>query len=142
MSNYYKFGNVQVLDISRHLTSDAGQAVQYIARSCRLDGNNKGEVESDLRKAIDFLKDELDRVSTYENPENDNDWTEIPREELREALAVIFTELHDARVGTIKREGDGTMWTKSGADKWETFGTRQHGESTDDFGLAERIVCD
>lgn len=62
MSDYYKFGNVQVLDISRHLTSNAGQAVQYIARSCRLDGNNKGEVEADLRKAIDFLEDELRRV--------------------------------------------------------------------------------
>lgn len=62
MSDYYKFGKVQVLDISRHLTSNAGQAVQYIARSCRLDGNNKGEVEADLRKAIDFLKDELRRV--------------------------------------------------------------------------------
>lgn len=77
MSDYYKFGDVQVIDISRHLTSNAGQAVQYIARSCRLDGNNKGEVESDLRKAIDFLKDELRRVDDQpEYGDSVEKWTE------------------------------------------------------------------
>lgn len=64
MSDYYKFGDVQVLDISRHLTSNAGQALQYIARSSRLDGSNKGDTAGDLRKAIDFLEDELERVSS------------------------------------------------------------------------------
>ena len=63
MSDYYKFDNVQVIDISRHLTSNAGQALQYIARSSRLDGNNKGDTEADLRKAIDFLHDEIGRLS-------------------------------------------------------------------------------
>ena len=72
MSDYYKFGKVEVLDISRHLTSNAGQAVQYIARSCRLDGNNKGDVEGDLRKAIDFLKDEIDRVSSHDKPSQEH----------------------------------------------------------------------
>lgn len=62
-SDYYKFGDVQVLDISRHLTSNAGQAVQYIARSCRLDGNNKGDTVGDLCKAVDFLRDEIGRLS-------------------------------------------------------------------------------
>ena len=64
MSDYYKFDNVQVIDISRHLTSNAGQALQYIARSSRLDGNNKGDTEADLRKAIDFLRDELKRIGS------------------------------------------------------------------------------
>ena len=63
MSDYYKFGKVEVLDISRHLTSNAGQAVQYIARSSRLDGNNNGDTVGDLCKAIDFLRDEIGRLS-------------------------------------------------------------------------------
>ena len=63
MSDYYKFGKVQVIDISRHLTSNAGQALQYIARSSRIDGNNKGDTVRDLQKAIDFLRDEIGRLS-------------------------------------------------------------------------------
>lgn len=63
MCDYYKFGDVQVIDISRHLTSNTGQALQYIARSSRLDGNNKGDTVGDLRKAIDFLQDEIGRLS-------------------------------------------------------------------------------
>lgn len=63
MSDYYKFGDVQVIDISRHLTSNAGQALQYIARSSRLDGNNKGDTVGDLCKAVDFLRDEIGRLS-------------------------------------------------------------------------------
>lgn len=31
MSDYYKFGKVQVLDISRHLTSNAGM-LTYVTR--------------------------------------------------------------------------------------------------------------
>lgn len=61
---YYKFGTVEVKDISRHLTSNGGQAVQYIARSTRLDGDNKGELVSDLYKAIDMILDEIDRIKT------------------------------------------------------------------------------
>ena len=63
MSDYYKFGDVQVIDISRHLTSNAWQALQYIARSSRLDGNNKGDTVGDLCKAVDFLRDEIGRLS-------------------------------------------------------------------------------
>lgn len=68
-SYYYDFpGGVQVLDITRHLTSNAGQVVQYVARSSRLDGNVKGEVLRDLEKARDFLNDEIERVySAREN---------------------------------------------------------------------------
>lgn len=60
---YYDFpGGVQVRDISAHLTSFGGQALQYVARATRLDGNNKGEAVGDLRKAIDFIGWEIERL--------------------------------------------------------------------------------
>lgn len=60
--DYYRFGDVQVMDISRYLSSNGGQAVQYIARSTRLDGRNKGEMVKDLKKAIDMISDEISRL--------------------------------------------------------------------------------
>ena len=61
--DYYLFpGGVQVIDISRHLTSNAGQAVQYIARSSRIDGVTKGDPLPDLYKARDMLADEIERL--------------------------------------------------------------------------------
>lgn len=66
MGDYYKFGDTEVRDISRHLTGNAAQAVQYIARSCRLDGLNKhADLEKrieDLDKARDMLLDEIWRL--------------------------------------------------------------------------------
>lgn len=66
MGDYYKFGDVQVWDISRHLTGNAAQAVQYISRSSRLDGNNKhadlAKRIEDLDKARDMLLDEIYRL--------------------------------------------------------------------------------
>ena len=60
---HYKFSNgAEVIDITENLTSNGGQAVQYIARSTRLDGNNKGGVLEDLRKARWFIDREIDRV--------------------------------------------------------------------------------
>lgn len=60
---YYQFpGGVEVRQISAHLTSFGGQALQYIARSCRLDGGNKGEQVSDLKKVIDFCNWEIQRL--------------------------------------------------------------------------------
>ena len=61
--DYYQFpGGVQVIDISRHLTSNAGQAVQYLARSSRIDGVNKDDPVRDLMKARDMIDDELARL--------------------------------------------------------------------------------
>lgn len=61
--SYYQFpGGIEVRQISAHLTSFGGQALQYIARSCRLDGNNKGEQVSDLKKVIDFCNWEIERL--------------------------------------------------------------------------------
>ncbi len=62
---HYQFpGGVQVSQISGHLTSFGGQALQYIARSTRLDGQNKGDAIEDLRKAIKFAEMEIERLES------------------------------------------------------------------------------
>lgn len=64
---HYAFpGGVRVHQISTHLTSCGGQAVQYVARSTRLDGNNKGNPVENLRKAIKFLEWEIERLEAAE----------------------------------------------------------------------------
>lgn len=64
--NYYLFPNgIQVKEISRYLTSNSAQAVQYLSRCSRIDGIRKGSQEdrlSDLKKAVDFIQDEITRV--------------------------------------------------------------------------------
>lgn len=61
--DYYKFSNgVELIDISENLTSNAGQAIQYIARASRLDGANKGSQVEDIEKAIWFCRRELKRL--------------------------------------------------------------------------------
>lgn len=62
--DHYKFpGGVEVISISEHLTSNGGQAVQYIARATRIDGKVKGEPLEDLRKAKWFIEREIERLS-------------------------------------------------------------------------------
>lgn len=62
-NSYYDFpGGVEVRQISAHLTGFGAQALQYVARSTRLDGKNKGDVVSDLTKAIDFIRWEIERL--------------------------------------------------------------------------------
>lgn len=64
--DYYQFPNgIEPIHISRHLTSNGGQILQYVARSTRLDGKNKHDIEgriSDLNKLIDLAYDEIDRL--------------------------------------------------------------------------------
>lgn len=60
--NHYKFGDVEVRQISGHLTSFGGQALQYIARATRLDGNNKGDAIEDLKKSLRFIEWEIERL--------------------------------------------------------------------------------
>ena len=61
--DHYKFpGGHEVINISEHLTSNAGQAVQYLARACRIDGRVKGNPVEDVRKAIWFAQRELARL--------------------------------------------------------------------------------
>lgn len=61
-SHYIFPGGVEVIQLSRHLTSNGGQAIQYVARATRLDGNVKGDPIEDLEKAIVFLQDEIERL--------------------------------------------------------------------------------
>ena len=61
--SHYAFpGGAEVIDISQWLTSNAAQALQYIARSSRIDGKNKGDTVEDLRKAKVFIDFELKRL--------------------------------------------------------------------------------
>ena len=65
--NVYQFPNgVEVKDISAHLTSFGGQALQYIARATRLDGVVKGLPVQDLYKAIELLKWEAERMEALQ----------------------------------------------------------------------------
>lgn len=61
--NHYRFpGGAEVISISEHLTSNGGQAVQYIARATRLDGQIKGNAIEDLEKSLFFIQREIDRL--------------------------------------------------------------------------------
>lgn len=61
--DHYKFpGGAEVIHISQWLTANAAQALQYVARSSRIDGKNKGDASEDIRKAITFLEFELKRL--------------------------------------------------------------------------------
>jgi len=59
--DHYRLGPVEVIQISRHLNSNRGQALQYIARAGRK-GPPEQELE-DIRKAIWFLEDEIQRMT-------------------------------------------------------------------------------
>ena len=125
MSDYYKFGKVQVLDISRHLTSNAGQALQYIARSSRLDGNNKGDTVGDLRKAIDFLRDELKRVEAENRTE-----------------AGLLRILSNANIGDLHTVDGEEYWQKIEDGLWKNITSDRFLGLTDDQELAERLSND
>ena len=62
--NYYKgFTNgAQPIDITEHLTGNAAQAVQYLARACRVDGVVKSDPIEDIDKAIWFCQRERSRL--------------------------------------------------------------------------------
>lgn len=60
---YYKFpSGAEVRQISSYLTGNGAQALQYIARSTRLDGINKGDRIENLEKALLFTQWEIDRL--------------------------------------------------------------------------------
>lgn len=61
--NHYEFpGGVRVFQISQWLTANIAQAVQYLARSSRIDGQNKGDALEDLQKAKRFIDLEIARL--------------------------------------------------------------------------------
>lgn len=125
MSDYYKFGDVQVLDISRHLTSNSGQALQYIARSSRLDGNNKGDTVGDMRKAIDFLRDELKRVEVENRTE-----------------AGLLRIFRNANIGDHQTVDGNEYWRKVDDGIWKIIAGDRSLGLMDDEGLARRLSND
>lgn len=76
---HYKFpGGAEVNDISAHLTSNGGQALQYVARSTRLDPeNNKGDSVddsiTDLKKAKVFIDFEIERLRNWKSDNGTRD---------------------------------------------------------------------
>lgn len=61
--NHYRFPNgAEVRQISGYLTGFGSQALQYIARATRIDGQNKGDAVEDLLKARMFINFELERL--------------------------------------------------------------------------------
>lgn len=66
--SYYRMpSGIEVKEISRHLSSNGGQAVQYIARATRIDGEVKGDPIKDLQKARDMIDDEIKRLKENKN---------------------------------------------------------------------------
>lgn len=61
--HYKGFSNdAEVIDITEALNLNGGSAVKYIARSTRLDGQNKGNIVEDLRKARWHIDREISRI--------------------------------------------------------------------------------
>ena len=66
--HYRGFSNgAEVLDIAENLTFNAGNAVKYLARSCRIDGANKGEIMQDLDKARKYVAREIERLEKLDS---------------------------------------------------------------------------
>lgn len=62
--HYQNFSNgAEVIDITENLTFNGGNAVKYITRATRLDGQNKGEVLDDLHKARWYINREIERLN-------------------------------------------------------------------------------
>jgi len=58
-SHYKRFPNVEVIQITRHLDFDSGNAVKYICRA----GHKEGQDElQDLEKALWYLNDRIAEV--------------------------------------------------------------------------------
>lgn len=53
----------QPIDIAECLSFNAGSALKYLSRAGRIDGNTKGNVIEDLRKAEWYIQREIKRLS-------------------------------------------------------------------------------
>jgi hypothetical protein len=62
--HYQNFSyNTEVIDIAENLSYNAGNAVKYLARATRIDGQTKHENPiTDLRKAKWYVEREIDRL--------------------------------------------------------------------------------
>ena len=69
----------QVIDVTENLSFNAGNAVKYLARACRLDGQTKGNPLEDLRKAQWYVTREIERLETTTPPRKAQPQTIHPR---------------------------------------------------------------
>lgn len=53
----------EVIDIAENLTYNAGNALKYLARACRIDGDIKGNPAEDLLKARWYINREIERTN-------------------------------------------------------------------------------
>ncbi|CAM4519021.1 hypothetical protein NONI108955_41190 [Nocardia ninae] len=126
---YQGFSNgAEMIDITENLTPNAAQAVQYIGRSCRMDGNNKGGIAEDLNKALWFITRELCRIGAETQAR--------PRDSSRR-IARMWGRIEDVPEGVevTDIDGDGvvkvdgitfrTSYGRTGllAERFETDGT-------------------
>ena len=117
--SYYKDGwsnDAEVIDITENLTSNGGQAVQYIARSTRLDGNSKGDVLEDLHKAKWFVEREIQRLEQFELfpfvPESDAFFIEHMTAPVQPRVWRSLTEVQE---GLVVKGPDGSTWEGEGS---------------------------
>lgn len=100
----------EVIDITENLSCNGAQAVQYIARSTRIDGKNKGstvgEIVEDLRKAVWFAEREILRVSSP-----------VPTP----LLPRIWSSMDDIPAGVSVRDRDNETWIATEI-AWEVSG--------------------
>ena len=61
----------QAIDITENLTFNCGNAVKYLARAGRTDGNVKGHILQDLQKAKWYLEREILRLERGKEAAND-----------------------------------------------------------------------
>lgn len=54
----------EVIDIAENLTYNAGAAVKYLARACRIDGDIKGNPAEDLLKDRWYINREIERMNS------------------------------------------------------------------------------
>lgn len=61
----------QAIDITENLSFNCGNAVKYLARAGRVDGNVKGDVVQDLQKAKWYIEREILRHERAKEARND-----------------------------------------------------------------------
>lgn len=70
---HYQFSNgSEVIDITENLTFNGGNAIKYLARATRLDGQNKGAILEDLKKAQWYVEREITRLELSEDIEGES----------------------------------------------------------------------
>jgi len=108
---HYQFSNdVQLIDITENLNGNGAQAVQYITRATRLDGENKGNLIEDLTKARWFVDREIQRLGGETNPEPEA--IPVPR---------TWDRINKVQFGVEVQDKDGDFWRWLVNTEWPEF---------------------